>query len=107
LILCVTLALEAKMIDILTWPDRFGKKKWDKIPNGPFPISMETLEAARKILKERIAALPEHQSLPKEAGLMKHTLAREILKEAEPRLTDFDRLCLSAAITCEKIKEAK
>lgn len=74
--------------------------RWEEIPNGPFPVTPETLIAARAQFAEELARsgpLVGVRASPQ-------TVARAILRELAPRLSSFDAAMLGFAVTSAYVK---
>ena len=74
-------------------------KKFEEIPNGPFPITREELNAARHQYTDALAdgGFGGVQQVPA-------TTARSILIRLKPTLSVFDVNMLSYAVLADKVK---
>jgi hypothetical protein len=76
------------------------KRRWVEIPNGPFPITPEQMNEARRRYTEewnRCAPLEGVRMSPQ-------TTARDILKDVAPHLNDFDRGMLGFAVSNNRVQ---
>ena len=76
------------------------KGKWVLLENGPFPITWEQLEAARK---EFHAEKAKAENLSG-AKMSPQTATRDILRKINPFLCDFDVLCLGYAVSHSEVR---
>jgi hypothetical protein len=78
-------------------------RRWVDVPNGPFPVTREQLDEARRQFRaEWVAANADANPL---AGirLSPQTTARDILKKVAPHISDFDRGMIGFAVSNPKI----
>jgi hypothetical protein len=73
--------------------------RYRRVPNGPFAITPEQLEAARRRFR-----LAQDADTLGGARMAPASTAREILSEVAPALTDFDRMVLAYAVTSQKVR---
>ena len=75
-------------------------RKWEKVPNGPFPITQADFVAARTEFWD------EYNHAPERSQLMDCwvTTARSILQKTCPKLSSFDLLCIGNAIAMAHVK---
>lgn len=77
-----------------------GKRKWEKVPNGPFPISEADFVEARRCFLE------EYNSAPEESQLMDcwATTARIHLQKVCPKMSSFDQISLGNPLAMYQVK---
>ena len=90
------------MIEVYTKEPRVNKRKWVKIPHGPFPVTKEEFMKARAELKAKRDEFPDDVLKAAHSGEV--TLARDILKNICPKLSTFDLLCLGNPLAMAHIK---
>lgn len=76
---------------------------WRRLDNGPFPISREQLDEARRRYREewdRTAPLSGVRVAPQ-------TTARAILHDVAPRLSNFDAMMLGFAVSNDRIRTSE
>lgn len=74
------------MIHIWTRP--MNGRTYESVPNGPFPISIEQLNEARRIFRLEFNSTPPMTGI----HLAPQSSAREILRQICPTMSDFDAL---------------
>ena len=84
------------MIDI----EVFVNTCWRKIQPGPFPITWEQLQRARELAAPRL-----EKDLFGGQPQAPQTIAREVLQEVCPHLSNFDVMALGFAVTNQKIRK--
>ncbi len=84
------------MIEVEVKSDR----RWERIPNGPFPLTLQQFVNARRHLRERKALATDIDRL----GGCWVTEARAILKLIAPNLSEFDLLCLGNGVAMEMVR---
>ena len=83
-------------IEIMVKDD--GRRSYEKVPNGPFPISKEKfLEIRKRILDEM-----EAENDPLSSGWA--TYARNILKKEVSALSSFDMIVISNSLCVKHVK---
>ena len=71
------------------------------MPNGPFPITREQLDEARRQYKAEWDACSDPLSGIK---MSPQTAARDILKNVAPKLSDFDKGMIGFAVSNDRVK---
>lgn len=77
------------------------RRRWAEVPNGPFPITQEQLDKARRCYKAEWDACTDPLSGIK---MSPQTTARAILHEVVPNLSDFDAGMLGFAVSNDRVR---
>jgi hypothetical protein len=72
----------------------------ERIPNGPFPITREQLEEARRLYREEWARTPDLTGV----RVSPQTTARALLRDIVPALSDFDAGMIGFAVSADKVR---
>lgn len=76
--------------------------KWERIETGPFScITEEQLNEARRRFKEQLDASTSPFDMPRS---LPQSVARMILRDIVPSMSDFDTLVLGYAVTSTNIR---
>lgn len=71
-----------------------------RVPNGPFPITQQQLDEARRRYREEWAATPDLTGV----RVSPQTTARAILREVVPGISDFDAGMIGFAVSADKVR---
>lgn len=71
------------------------RRRWTEVPNGPFPITAEQLEEARRRYQAEWAICPDLSGVK----VSPQTTARAILRDVCPTISDFDAGMLGFAVS--------
>lgn len=70
-----------------------GKRKYEQVPNGPWPYDKHIIEQLRADMQEQIKLDDALQG-----GQV--TLVRALLQQYYPNISDFDCLCIGNYLVC-------
>lgn len=85
---------------IRIWTSSAPRAKFEEIPNGPFPITREQLDEARRRYREEWNKCKPLEGV----RISPQTAARDILQEVVPTLSAFDRGMIGFAVSCDRVR---
>jgi hypothetical protein len=77
------------------------RRRWTEIPNGPFPLTTEQLQEARRRYKAEWDACTDPLS---GVRMSPQTTARAILHDVVPTLSDFDAGMVGFAVSNDRVE---
>ena len=76
------------------------RRRWAEIPNGPFPITEDALQEARRRYQAEWAVCPDLSGVK----VSPQTTARALLRDVCPGLSDFDAGMLGFAVSNDRVR---
>jgi hypothetical protein len=76
------------------------RRRWTEIPNGPFPITREQLDEARRLYQAEWAICPDLSGVK----MSPQTTARALLHQVAPQLDDFDAGMIGFAVSNDRVR---
>jgi hypothetical protein len=77
-----------------------ARRRWTNVPNGPFPITREQLDEARRRYRAEWDVCPDLSGVK----VAPQTTARAILKDVAPALSDFDAGMIGFAVSNDRVR---